>query len=284
MEKNHYIVWIAFIILSIASSCSSDPDPSPVGPPAPHISRQDSLALVALYKAGGGEFWDNKWDLNDFSTWTGVGGYLSDSATNEYRVEKLYLVCNTPFPKGVLSEEIGKLTGLRVLLIDGKGFEGALPTSISNLKNLEEISIVGTSIMGQIPEGILSLPKVWRIIMSECELSGELPKDITETAPSLTIVDLSRNHLRGELPNNIKGIRLDLDYNDYTKFPFEYIIQREELSFKGDLYMKHNKITGIIPDSILNNPKWIGDLNLYTNPQKKGYGYANAPWPKINNN
>ena len=138
--------------------------------------------------------------------------------------------------------------------------------------------------MGQIPEGILSLPKVWRIIMSECELSGELPKDITETAPSLTIVDLSRNHLRGELPNNIKGIRLDLDYNDYTKFPFEYIIQREELSFKGDLYMKHNKITGIIPDSILHNPKWIGDLNLYTNPQKKGYGYANAPWPKINNN
>ena len=236
------------------------------------------MALVALYKAGGGEFWDNKWDLNDFSTWTGVGGYLSDSATNEYRVETLHLVCNTPDQKGVLSEEIGKLTGLKVLLIDGKGFGGALPASISNLKNLEEISIVGTSIRGQIPEGILSLPKVWRIIISECELSGELPKDITKTASNLAIVDLSRNHLRGELPNNIKGIRLDLDYNDYTKFPFEYIIQREELSFKGDLYMKHNKITGVIPDSILNNPEWIGDLNLYTNPKKEGYGYTNAPW------
>lgn len=199
-------------------------------------------------------------------------------ATTEYRVEKLHLVCNTSYPKGVLSDEIGKLTGLRVLQIDGEGFEGGLPASISNLKSLEEISIVGTSIMGQIPEGILSLPKLWRVIISQCELSGELPKDITETAPSLTIVDLSRNHLRGELPNNIKSIRLDLDYNDYTKFPFEYIIKREELGFKGNIYMKHNKIAGIIPDSILNNPKWIGDLNLYTNPQKKGYGYTNAPW------
>ena len=280
MKQTYHIIWVVFIILLIISSCSSDSAPPPVDPPSPHISREDSLALVAIYKEGNGENWDNKWDLNDISTWTGVGGYLSDSATNEYRVEKLHLVCNASYPKGVLSDEIGKLTGLRVLQIDGEGFEGGLPASISNLKSLEEISIVGTSIIGQIPEGILSLPKLWRVIISQCELSGELPKDITETAPSLVRIDLSRNHLRGELPNNIKGTLLEfyLNHNDYTKFPFEYITKRETLGFKGDIYMDHNKITGVINDSILNNPKWIGDLNLYTNPQKKGYGYTNAPW------
>ena len=68
MKQTYHIIWVVFIILLIINSCSSDSAPPPVGPPSPHISRKDSLALVSIYKEGNGENWDNKWDLNDIST------------------------------------------------------------------------------------------------------------------------------------------------------------------------------------------------------------------------
>ncbi len=289
MKTSHSITAIiAIMILAIIGSCSSNDIPvEPEGPPAPHLSREDSLVLVTLYKEGGGEFWDNKWDLNDkVENWKGISCYLVDTQKNEYRVNALHLLCNTNGPRGILSEDIEKLSYLEVLLMDGEGFAGTLPASLSNLKDLKEVSIIGTSISGQIPKGILSLPELRRLTLAWCELSGELPKDIIDTAPSLEYINFNGNHLTGEIPKFLKQsiVVLYLDYNDYTQYPFEYITQREKSGFKGDLYMKNNKIKGTIPDSILNNPEWLKDLWLYTLPQKEGYGYSNAPWPPINNN
>ncbi len=271
------------MILAIIGSCSSNDIPvEPEGPPAPHLSREDSLVLVTLYKEGGGEFWDNKWDLNDkVENWKGISCYLVDTPKNEYRVNALHLLCNTNGPRGILSEDIEKLSYLEVLLMDGEGFAGTLPASLSNLKDLKEVSIIGTSISGQIPKGILSLPELRRLTLAWCELSGELPKDIIDTAPSLEYINFSENHLTGEIPKflNSNVIILDLWYNDFTQYPFEYITQRKEHGIKTVIDMKFNKITGAIPDSILNNPEWLKDLEIYGYPQKEGYGYSNAPWP-----
>lgn len=289
MKTSHPITAIiAIMILAIIGSCSSNDIPvEPEGPPAPHLSREDSLVLVTLYKEGGGEFWDNKWDLNDkVENWKGISCYLVDTPKNEYRVNALHLVCNTNAPRGILPKEIEKLTYLEILMMDGKGFAGPLPASLSILKNLIKISIAETSISGQIPEGILSLPELRKFYLIRSELSGELPKDITKTAPSLEYIDFSGNHLTGEIPKflNPNIIILDLWYNDFTQYPFEHIIQRKEHGIKTIIDMKFNKITGVIPDSILNNPEWLKDLEIYGYPQKEGYGYSNAPWPPINNN
>ena len=284
MKTSHPITAIiAIMILAIIGSCSSNDIPvEPEGPPAPHLSREDSLVLVTLYKEGGGEFWDNKWDLNDkVENWKGISCYLVDTPKNEYRVNALHLLCNTNGPRGILSEDIEKLSYLEVLLMDGEGFAGTLPASLSNLKDLKEVSIIGTSISGQIPEGILSLPELRRLTLARCELSGELPKDIIDTAPSLEYINFSENHLTGEIPKflNSNVIILDLWYNDFIQYPFEYITQRKEHGIKTVIDMKFNKITGAIPDSILNNPEWLKDLEIYGYPQKEGYGYSNAPWP-----
>lgn len=281
MKTSHSITAIiAIMILSIIGSCSSNDIPvEPEGPPARHLSREDSLVLVTLYKDGGGEYWDNKWDLNDkVENWQGISCYLVDTPKNEYRVNALHLVCNTNAPRGILSEEIEKLSYLEILMMDGKGFAGPLPASLSNLKDLIRLSIAETSISGQIPEGILSLPKLRKIYLTRCELSGELPKDITETAPSLEYIDFSGNHLTGEIPSTLKeSIQfILLNNNDFIQYPFEYITKQE---VKTVIHMKFNKITGVIPDSILNNPKWLDDLEINGYPQKEGYGYSNAPWP-----
>ena len=82
MKTSHPITAIiAIMILAIIGSCSSNDIPvEPEGPPAPHLSREDSLVLVTLYKEGGGEFWDNKWDLNDkVENWKGISCYLVDT-------------------------------------------------------------------------------------------------------------------------------------------------------------------------------------------------------------
>lgn len=286
MKKTLYLTWVAIVAIFIVCSCSSDSDPVvPEGPPPPHLNKQDSLALVAIYKEGGGEFWDYKWDLNDCETWVGGRSYLVDPETNEYRLWFLHLVCNTNDVVGTLSEEIGKLTELKVLLMDGRGFGGNLPASLSELKNLEEVSIIKTSLSGKIPEGILSLPKLKFFTIDGCRLSGELPKDITETSPTVLNMGLMDNHLSGKLPSGIKVRWLNLDGNDYTEYPFEYLVPSKDPDFAGPcIFMRDNKISGIIPDSILNDPKLITKLDVYSNPQKKGYGFSNAPedWNRFN--
>lgn len=288
MKKTIYNAWMAVAILLMVSSCSSDPDPVvPKGSPPPFVNRQDSLALVAIYKEGGGEQWTTyKWDLNDILTWGGVNGRLVDPETNEHRVDALHLACFTPYQVGVLSEEIGKLTELRVLLMDGEGFGGNLPASFSELKNLEEISIINTSFSGELPEGLLSLPKLELFTIVGCKLSGELPKDITETAPTVQIIKLYDNHLSGKIPRGIRFRYLGLDGNDYTEYPFEYMTISHQPGEEGPwVSMVKNKIRGTIPDSILNDPFWLNKLRLLANPQKEGYGFSNEPegWKIIKN-
>lgn len=279
MKTAHILTHLAILPLFWICSCSSDPEiVRPEEPPTPFINQQDMEALRAIYKEGGGEYWDTPWDLNDSTKWAGIKCNLVNPETNEYRVTWLHLVCNRNFPVGILSEEVGKLTHLQVLLLDGNGFGGELPKSLANLKNLIELNVIGTNISGEIPEGIVSLPQLGFLSMNQNKLSGELPKDITNTSPTVVYITLRNNNLSGKIPKNLKVRYLDLEHNNFTEYPYEYIPASREIEHEGPaVLMRYNKINGLIPDSILNSPYALTNVRLFINPQQKGYGPSNYP-------
>lgn len=271
MKRKLHFTLLAIAAMLLICSCSSDSDPVPQGPLRPHLYEQDSLALAEIWKAGKGELWDTKWDMNDFTTWGGVSAYLSDPKTNEYRVFQINLSCTTPRQVGILSPEVSKLTELRFLYLDGKGWGGALPESISELKKLEEISILNTTFFGEMPSGLLSLPKLRYFTLDGSKIVGKLPEDITQTAPSLVTVDIRNSSLSGKIPSGIT-VQMNLDGNEFTEYPFEYLVKGSPF-----ISMRHNKITGLIPDSILNDLYWKDNFQIRVHPQKESYGYSNIP-------
>ena len=79
---------------------------------AQEISQSDKDALIALYNATDGANWTNKWDLNDSpQNWYGV---TIDDLGNVVEIDLYRNNLN-----GIIPVEIGKLTNLKKLFLNG---------------------------------------------------------------------------------------------------------------------------------------------------------------------
>ena len=268
--------WIYFLLGGLITlyACNSNDEPElPKVKPEPRLSKVDSLALVKIYQTADGDNWKNgKWNLKDFKTWTGISAYL-DTIHNEYRVFELY-VRATSEAHGTLSPSLGELTELRYLTFtDANNITGEIPKSISKLVNLREMNITNTSCTGGIPKEIFLLPQLkWINLYNNEKLGGELPQEIALVEDPEAIFDFCNCGLSGKIPDNIKIRIVRLWYNKYTEFPFHYCLQEQTT-----LSMKHNFISGEIPDYILNNEKALKALHIMTLNQLDGCTFSNAP-------
>ena len=231
------------------------------------------MALVKIYQAADGDNWRNgKWDLKNFMTWNGVCVFL-DTICNEYRVCELYIRA-TSEAHGTLSPSLGDLTELRYLVFtDAANITGQIPKTLSNLVNLVQLGISGTSCSGGIPGEIFLLPQLkWLNIYNNERLGGELPEEIASIERPDAVFDFTNCGLSGKIPEGIKVKYIRLWDNRYTEFPFEYCLQDYTT-----LNMQRNYISGVIPDSILENEKAMKALRIMTLNQLDGCTFSNAP-------
>ena len=275
MKQMYLLCGLLITFFFILGSCSSDTDG--VGlqdtPPVPHLNVQDSLLTVEIWRQAGGEHWPIKWDLTNFYTWAGIGVAL-DTDKNEYRILKLYLnITNDNSTAGTLSDKIGELEELRFFYISGLGITGGIPKSLGKLKHLWELRICYTSMVGTIPKELFLLPELQTLeIDNNRYIGGELPKEIAQISPTLQKCQLFFNNLSGKVPSGIQFKTLRLDGNQYTEFPFEYC--KKGATY---VYMTDNFITGVIPDSILNDTEAVTKLHVMACHQLNGCKFENAP-------
>lgn len=274
MKQMYLLCSLMITFFFIFSSCSSDDDEQlPQGAPTPHLNVKDSLVTLEVWRQAGGEHWPYVWDPKNMFTWGGVGVAL-DTERNEYRILQLYLnTFNDHSTTGTLSAKIGELEELRFFSIGGLGITGDIPESLGNLKHLRELMINKTSLSGAIPDEIFSLPYLERLeICNNRSIRGELPEAIVNLSPAVISCMFTSNNLSGKISSGIRIKSLDLDDNKYTEYPFEY-------SKKGatSVIMSRNYITGIIPDSILNDAEALKRLRSMTFNQRDGCKFTNAP-------
>lgn len=216
-------------------------------------------ALIALYKATGGDNWINNenWCSDKpLSEWYGIT--LGETG----HVKFISLDSNNL--TGTLPEEIGNLNELEDLRISFNQLEGILPKSFWYLNKLKYFECYNNKIEGEIPEEIGDMKNLEQFRINENQFSGTLPKSI-EKLQSLTYFSIGSNNINGEIPEEIGNLQnleyLDLSYNDFSGTLPESIGNLNKLT---NLFVSGNKLEGFLPE-FLKNLKEIRFLELKEN-------------------
>lgn len=258
--------WIcSFLLLGVVWGCSDSHDSFSIPPIL--LNETDSLAIVDLYNSTGKEAaWVN-WDLKDHRTWDGI---TIEQIGDELRVTEVVTSLLTPV-KGVFPESIWNLTELKNLFIASDySLVGRLSPGIGNLKNLKVLQISKTSMNGTIPKEIGKLTKLVHLSLVENAFSGELPDELVQL-DNLKYIYLSYNLFTGKVPLALlkKDNVVWLNHNDFTELPWEcwytegYLVPQ----------IHYNRLSGPVPEEVLNSKAWKLGYDVWISPQQDGYGY-----------
>jgi hypothetical protein len=201
---------------------------------ASQVSKQDSLALVALYDSTDGNNWEIKtnWLTNQpAGTWYGV-------TIESGRVREIILTDNNL--TGSIPPEIGNLTDLRSINLRQNNLEGSIPSQIGNLTKLESLDIYQNELTGELPPEMGNMTQLSFIKLSNNLLTGTIPEEFTNLS-NLETLAISSNHLSGDFPMHVLSMS-KLEY----------------------LWFQWNRFTGAIPPEIGNLTNLIA-LSLHSN-------------------
>ena len=160
------------------------------------IMAQEREALIALYKAAGGDNWtDNTNWCSDkpLAEWSGI------SFRNGH-VIGLHLFGKNLI--GVMPAEIGNLTALETLELDQNKLTGTIPEEIGNLKQLKYMYLSQNQLSGSIPESIGKLTSLQYLWINDNELTGTLPVSMANLN-LLENINLCGNLMSGHIPDEV---------------------------------------------------------------------------------
>ena len=221
--------------------------------------QNDRAALIALYRATGGDRWNNaeQWLSDDpLGDWQGV------FTGKDGRVELLVLPSNGLI--GRIPDEIADLDRLRVLNLAGNALSGPVPPAIGSALRLQTLKLDRNRLSGRIPAEIGDLVNLEYLELSFNRISGTIPPQLAGLS-RLHTIRISDNRLSGAIPQSLGELEslkvLDLDSNRLSAgVPAEI----GQLPFLVELSLSGNGISGTIPSELGLLPH-LGVLDLAWN-------------------
>ena len=168
----------------------------------------DRAALVAVYRATGGEGWT---DNMNWLTSAPLGDWHGVEVNQDGRVTRLRLggwdnVTQEFIDHGLtgsLPVEIGTLSYLRRLEISGNArLNGPIPPELSSLTHLEDLNLQANRLTGSIPAGLGRLANLKGLWLTRNPVSGQVPTELGSLT-GLTRLDLRGTILSGPLPDSL---------------------------------------------------------------------------------
>ncbi|KAM3317101.1 hypothetical protein ACQJBY_034983 [Aegilops geniculata] len=184
---------------------------------------------------------------------------------------------------GALPVWIGDLVNLRFLQLNHNMSYGDIPPNITSLVLLQQLSLASNNISGSIPSSLskliaMTLKHLPRLESGWFEGTNTQPADILSvvmkrqelkfrgaTVTDMVSIDLSVNHLTGEIPNEITSLNgllsLNLSRNHLSqKIP----VKIGDMKSLESLDLSRNNISGEIPTS-LSDLTYLSSLDLSYN-------------------
>eukprot|EP00559_Dactyliosolen_fragilissimus_P004595 CAMPEP_0184859078 /NCGR_PEP_ID=MMETSP0580-20130426/4114_1 /TAXON_ID=1118495 /ORGANISM="Dactyliosolen fragilissimus" /LENGTH=709 /DNA_ID=CAMNT_0027355527 /DNA_START=770 /DNA_END=2896 /DNA_ORIENTATION=- len=129
-------------------------------------------------------------------------------------LDRIYFDSNSV--KGILPDELGKLTTLRWLTIEGAnneedyangidGLSGFIPTQLKDLTSLLVLDLNYNYLSGNIPSEIFSIRSLRHLDLNDNVLSGAIHPTVGNLS-NLTILQLNGNNLNSNIPNEIGAL------------------------------------------------------------------------------
>ncbi|KAH9306595.1 hypothetical protein KI387_010999, partial [Taxus chinensis] len=188
-------------------------------------------------------------------------------------LEKLYFSFNKI--GGEIPPQIGNLTNLTLLALDGNIFTGTIPSTITKLQRMERLylsynnlqgnipieigqlkhigilSFIGNKLSGNIPDSLAELQQIRELYLGDNLLTGSIPASLGDCL-NLQYLDLSYNKLSGQIPPSVAGLPNLAFYfnlsNNLLEGSFPSEISKMEKVQPIDI--SANRLTGHIPDAI----------------------------------
>ena len=214
------------------------------GPACQAPNAGDRAILEALYNATDGPNWEkntNWLSQNPLNTWHGV-------ETDGARVTEVDLVANRL--TGQMPPELGNLSKLWSLHLDGNQLIGPIPAELGNLSGLGSLRLGKNQLTGQIPAELGNLSKLWSLHLDGNQLTGQIPAEFGQLF-NLTMLLLGGNQLSGEIPPGLAGLStlewLGLGANHLSgKIPTEF----GNLPNLTLLSLHQNQLSGHVPSEL----------------------------------
>lgn len=203
---------------------------------------KDREALVAFYKATGGENWKNRTNWcseKPLKDWFGV------TVDNDGRVSGLDLSENQL--TGSIPAELALLTNLKGLWLDKNQLTGSIPVELALLANMGAISLSENKLTGTIPAKLGQLTTLEGLWLNGNQFTGSIPIELA-LSTKMTSLNLSNNQLTGSIPVELGRLTsmmvLNLSNNQFTgSIPVEL----GQLTNLMLLDLSKNQLTGTIP-------------------------------------
>ncbi|OWM72024.1 hypothetical protein CDL15_Pgr017907 [Punica granatum] len=204
------------------------------------------------------------WNSGDpcTSTWTGVICFNRTLDDGYLHVQELDFMWNNI--SGSIPKEIGNITSLELLLLNGNQLTGPLPEELGYFPKLDRIQIDQNQISGPLPKSFANLNKTKHFHMNNNSISGQIPPELSRL-PSLVHFLLDNNNLSGYLPPEFselpKLLILQVDNNNFegTTIPPSY----SNMSKLLKMSLRNCSLEGPIPD--LSRIPQLGYLDLSSN-------------------
>lgn len=284
MKKFVYVLMFVALIAvgSAVFSCSSDePVPEPMeqegsGKTNYGLNKKDSLFMVdmiSIVEENDAMPDGINWDPEDVDTWN-CTNWEWDDIDEEYRLAMLIIQ-----PKAgsncAISSKIKDCEYLNLLWISGG--VTSIPEEICDLR-LEQLYIINTPLT-ELPDNIFN--EGLRVVRVEDNpFLTRVPSSITRLVSppgEYNYFCLANNAFTGEVPHITKA-KIIFWSNEFTSCSpsAESLV----LNTNAGVYTRLNKITGIVPDSILSDTIKLVYFNAQVKQQREGYGFSNLPSDK----
>ncbi|CAA6669506.1 unnamed protein product [Spirodela intermedia] len=101
---------------------------------------------------------------------------------------------------GLITNEIGKLSSLKLLALNDNSFYGNIPSELGNCTELQFLYLQGNFFGGSIPPELGKLSELEILDLSSNSLSGSIPPSLANL-PKLSAFNASTNFLTGRIPS-----------------------------------------------------------------------------------
>ena len=163
------------------------------------IPDEECNALVAFYNSTNGDFWNE--NTNWLQTDTPCSWYGVDC--NGENIEQIFMPENNL--SGSIPWQIGNLSKLVALWLDGNNLIGSIPIEIGEITQLQYLVLGDNQLNGEIPNEIVSLSNLKSLDLSYNQLSGSIPFLIGNLSELISL-NLSANNLYGNIPSSMGNL------------------------------------------------------------------------------
>ncbi|KAG6672706.1 hypothetical protein I3842_16G073000 [Carya illinoinensis] len=200
----------------------------------------------------------------------GLKGKLSGDIGELTELRSLDLSFNRGLT-GCISQSLGGLQKLNILILAGCSFSGDIPDELGNLAELSFLALNSNNLTGKIPPSLGKLSKLYWLDISQNQLTGPLPISTSSTSGLDLLLKakhfhFNKNQLSGSIPAKLFSSKMVLihilfDGNQLSgSIPSTLgLVQTVEV-----LRLDRNALTGEVPSNLGNLTK-INDLNLAHN-------------------